>query len=467
MNFISSSFGIFMLIVFVLWWKTSYKVRIVILGLANIYFAALFGFKSLFYLAAIAAVGYIFGLIIHKTNSKTALFAGISCVVAPLLLFKYLPVYSADFSSLIAPVGISFYVFKSISYLVKIKKKAIKPQTKIIHYFNYIAFFPQLTSGPIQPIDEFLPYVKTHSHKFNRRLAYMGFCRICWGIFLKKCLADILTSYQGAMTQPEYYYGLSILWCALGYSLYLYFDFASYSQLSIGFANLLGIPVKENFISPYFSLSIGEFWRRWHISLSSFLREHIYIPLGGSKNGSLMLIISTLATFLISGMWHGATSGFILWGLLHGIYLICSRFTRTARDKIWHTFSIKKNHPLRIFSNWFWTLFFVCVAWFFFQCETLDKASYLLGYLFTPFDFSIQYVKESIMLLGFTNGVLLRLGIFAIAAFSVDWLSKDKGFGEWIIRKNIVFRTVFCYICIFCSLLYGYLGSVPNVYFAF
>lgn len=472
MNFLSFSFAGFGAILFALWWALPHKCRPVLLALANVIFAALFSAKAIVCLVAITLVGYFFGLL-QSGSRKWAFWLGVIGCAAPLICYKYLPVAAThldlfgSFQGLIAPAGISFYVFKSISYLAEIYLGRFTPERNFIHYFNYIGFFAQFSSGPIQRCNRLLPQLTNLSFSFSAPLAYNGCVRLCWGLFLKKCLADHFAAYQGALTQPEHYYGLGIVWSVLAYALYIYFDFASYSQLSIGVANLLGIQVEENFISPYFSRSIGEFWRRWHISLSSFLRDYIYIPLGGSRNGIPVLIVATMVTFLVSGAWHGATSGFLVWGALHGIYLLCGRATRGLRQTLWGALGQTTDSPLRSVIGCLFTFALVSFSWFFFQTGTLDQAAHVASYLFQPASFSIQYIKESITQLGYTPIILLRLGLFTAVAALVDWFSRKDGFGAFAQKQKPWVQIILCYFCVFSTLFFGAAGTLQNIYFAF
>ncbi len=467
MNFLSLSFAGFGAVVFAGWWGLPAKARPWLLAAANLVFAGLFGPKALVCLVLITLAGYACGLWRQKGGGRAALWLGVVACLAPLLAYKYLPLAGGAFQGLVAPVGLSFYVFKTISYLADVHKGLIPAEKNPLHYFNYVGFFAQLSSGPIQRARTLLPQLKDTALIFDRALAYSGCVRICWGMFLKKCLADHFAAYQGALYQPEHYYGLAVVWSMIAYSLYIYFDFASYSQLSIGVAELLGIQVEENFISPYFSRSIGEFWRRWHISLSGFLRDYIYIPLGGSRNGTAVLILATMATFVASGAWHGATGGFLLWGALHGIWVLIGRATRPARQAFWAKLGQNENSPLRCILGCAFTFLLVTIGWFFFMTGTLPQAGHVARHLFEPFTFSLQYLKESVTQLGYTPAILARLGLFTLLAAGIDWASRSEGFGAWVKKQRLWLLVVLCYLCIFATLFYGSAGTLQNIYFAF
>lgn len=472
MNFLSIGFLGFGLVVFALWWALPGSLRGWALGFCNLFFAACLGLQAVLALVCIAAVGWLCGLWLGKGGGRAALWVGVLACLAPLACFKYLPGLAGRFealqlfSGLLMPVGISFYVFKSVSYLVDVYKGRIAAETCPLCYCNYVGFFAQLASGPIQRAGSLLPQLKSPP-AFDRALALNGCVRLCWGLFLKKCLADLFAAHQQALAQPEHYYGLGVLWSLLAYTLYLYFDFASYSQLSIGVANLLGLQVEENFISPYLSRSVGEFWRRWHISLSGFLRDYIYIPLGGSRNGPAVLALATMVTFIASGAWHGAALGFVFWGALHGFYLLAGRLTRPAREKAWGLLRQAPGSPVRSVVGCACTFGLVSFGWLFFFSGSLGGAVRLLGVLFQPFPFSVQYVKESFTQLGYTPQNMALLAVFTLAALAVDWLARKEGFGRWAAARKGWVQVLLCYGCIFAALFYGAAGTLQNVYFQF
>ena len=468
MDFLSFSFAGFGVLVFAGWWLLSGKIRPWLLAAANLVFAHWFGPRTLICLVLICLAGYACGRLLERRQSPAILWAGVLCCLAPLAAYKYLPLAAPSaFAELAAPVGLSFYGFKTIACLADVYRRRRPAEKNLLLYFAWLGFFAQLTSGPIQRAEEFLPQLKAPG-RFDRTLAYTGCVRLCWGLFLKRCLADQFALYQGALAyKPEQYYGLAIVWSVLGYGLYLYFDFASYSQLSIGVANLLGLRVGENFLSPYFSRSIGEFWRRWHISLSSFLRDYIYIPLGGSRRGVRVLILATMVTFLASGVSHGATGGFVIWGALHGVWLLIGRFTRLVRQRVWQRLGQDEHSPLRSAVSCAVTFVLVHTGWFFFAAGTLKQAWLLAGSVFQPVSVNLQFLKESLTQLGYTPAILLQLGAFTLLAAVVDWLARTEGFGAWQARQKPWLRVALCYLCVFGALFFGAAQSLPNVYFAF
>ena len=242
MDFLSFSFAGFGALVFAGWWILPGSARPWLLAAANLVFAYGFGSRTLVCLLLVCLAGYACGLLLEKRQSPAILWVGILCCLVPLAAYKYLPLaVPSAFAELAAPVGLSFYGFKTIAGLTDVYRRRRPAEKNLLLYFAWLGFFAQLTSGPIQRAEELFPQLKQPA-RFDRALAYTGCVRLCWGLFLKRCLADQFALYQGALAyKPERYYGLAIVWSVLGYGLYLYFDFASYSQLSIGVANLLGL----------------------------------------------------------------------------------------------------------------------------------------------------------------------------------------------------------------------------------
>lgn len=473
MSFFALTFAAFFICLFFCWWLYPPKMRIPLLAIFNGYYALKTGSRVLLVLLAMTVLGWFLQRWVAKCPSRKTLWVSVVAILVPMAVYKYLPVFAQQLAwseplrKMLAPLGLSFYTFKSLSCLLEVYRGNRQPVTDPITYFDYIGFFPQLPQGPIQEPNSFFAALENLPQKLNASMAYSGCIRICWAFFLKRCLADPLSSYQMALVEPEYYYSLSMVWSLLFYALYLYFDFAAFSQMAIGLGELLGLPCAENFKSPYFSRSIGEFWHRWHISLSSFLQKYVYIPLGGSRNGTAVLILSTMMTFLLSGLWHGVTGGFVVWGLLHGFWLLCGRLTRQARERFWSATPQLVSGPVRSVLAWSFTMLLVVIGWFFFYAETIPHAMELLGQMCRPFSLSIQYVKESIVLLGFTPKLFVRrMGLVGVAA-CVDWCSREKGFGAWITERPAWFKVCLCYFCIFCSLFWGEASNLPGVYFGF
>ena len=366
---------------------------------------------------------------------------------------------------LLLPIGISFYTFQTMSYTIDVYRGLVPPQRNIVDFGAYVTLFPQLIAGPI------VQY-KTVAYDLEHRResvseASEGLQRLVIGLGKKVLIANQMGAIWediAAMSDPT---AVTAWIGAIAYTFQIYFDFSGYSDMAIGLGHFFGFHFLENFNYPYESRSVTEFWRRWHISLSTWFREYVYIPLGGSRNGVPVLILATMVTFVASGAWHGATAGFLVWGALHGIYLLIGRATKKARSRFWGALHQSENSPLRSVAGCLFTFLLVNIGWFFFMTGTLHQAQLVAQYLFQPIPFSLQYLKESFTQLGYTTTTMLRLGLFALLAAGIDWLSRKEGFGAWAARQKPVLLVVLCYLCVFASLFFGAAGTLQNVYFAF
>ena len=314
---------------------------------------------------------YIIGNLIHvKKNSKWILIIGITISLSILFFFKYFNFFISDlgslnlsntiFSKIVLPIGISFYTFQSISYLVDIYKKKIYP-TSLKNLFIFIIFFPQLVAGPIVRASKLIPQIE-RGIKINLDNYKKGLMLILWGYFLKLCISNNLDAYVSSVYN---FVGESntptLFVTAIFYSFLIYADFCGYSLIAIGILKIIGLNIPANFLRPYFSKNLTEFWRRWHISLSKFLKDYLYVPLGGNKNGFFNSLRNILIVMTIGGLWHGASLNFILWGFLHGLFLVI--------EKIFKKFNLKLNISF-LGSIYVFTL--VTILWIPFSISSFD-----------------------------------------------------------------------------------------------
>jgi len=338
MLFNSPEYFIFLPIVFFLYWfifKRSTKSQNLLLLLASYFFYGWWSWEFLFLLGASTIINYLFGFIVSSKNEKLATFflwIAIITNVGILSIFKYYNFFVNQLqngSNLIGihftpvflqiglPIGISFYTFRGLSYIFEIYKNLRKPETNLIGYSIFISFFPLLVSGPIERTTHFLPQV--HSKRtFNYIQAVEGCRLILWGMFKKVVIADSIAVYvDDIFNNYTAHSSITLILGAIGFSFQIYGDFSGYSDIALGSAKLFGFELLSNFRFPYFSRDVAEFWRRWHISLTSWFRDYLYVPLGGSKNGKLATIRNVFIIFLISGLWHGAGWNFIIWGAIN------------------------------------------------------------------------------------------------------------------------------------------------------
>ena len=398
-----STLGFFAIILFI-YYMLPLKLRWWLLLGASIVFYASADWKMLALIGASIGISYFAGLKMAeaKENSqkKKWMTATILLLVVILMIFKYYGFFANAVAGLMEnmglgtnslvfqiamPLGISYYTFKIISYLVDIYKEKIEAEKHFGYYALYVSFFPQILCGPIERADHFIPQLK-YGCKYEEKLAAEGLERIIIGLFKKLAIADRLALYVGTVFDaPTAYPGLASIMAAFFYSVQIYCDFSGYSDMAIGMAQMLGIRTRENFNYPYFSRSIKEFWSRWHISLSSWLRDYIYIPLGGNRKGKLRKNLNTLAVFLVSGVWHGSSMSFVLWGGLHGL---------------WNTISTPKKEDtpawkqiLQVLT----TFIGVTFTWVFFRAKDLATAVTMLKHMVVGFGISVDQITASLL----------------------------------------------------------------------
>ena len=280
---------------------------------------------------------------------------------------------------IILPVGISFYTFQSISYVVDVYKKRIKPTDNWFDYLFFLSFFPALVAGPIVRADYFLPQLAANNPATKENI-WGGFWLVIVGIVKKAVIADYIAQYNDLVfNDPSLYTGVQALMGVLGYTMQIYCDFSGYSDMAIGIALIMGFRLGLNFDSPYQSRNLTEFWRRWHISLSSWLRDYVYIPLGGNRKGTIRTYVNNFLTMLIGGLWHGAAWKFIFWGAMHGAGLAFHKACKPWLDKLPNNFIV-------VFICWLVTFVYVSLLWVFFRAADFEQSVEIIRNIFVDFD---------------------------------------------------------------------------------
>jgi D-alanyl-lipoteichoic acid acyltransferase DltB (MBOAT superfamily) len=440
MIFNSFEFLIFLPVIFSLYWfvfNKSLQIQNILLLISSFFFYGWYDYRFLALIFLNIIIDYFFGLVIHKSvENKRRLFLifGIVNNLVVLGVFKYFNFFSKEFCellglyglnvkpyylSVIMPIGISFYTFHGMSYIIDIYKKRISPTKNLVDYSLFVSFFPLLVAGPIERAQHLLPQIQNRRF-FNYNTAVNGCRLILWGFFKKIVIAD----YLGTLVDPifdnyESYSYNTLIWAAILFSFQIYGDFSGYSDIALGTSKLFGFELLSNFKFPYFSRDIAEFWRRWHISLSTWFKDYLYIPLGGSKVSKIKVIRNTFIIFLVSGFWHGASWNFIIWGGIHALaFLPLLLFNRNRINSIE---IIAENRTLPSFKelvNVISTFLIVTFAWIFFRSKTLVS--------------SINFIK--IIILGIINdpSVLLTkpVGISGVL------LSIPLIFFDWCFRRN-------------------------------
>lgn len=356
MLFNSISFAIFLPIVFFLYWfmtNKNLKLQNLLLLVASYYFYACWDWRFMFLLMFSTFLDYYTGLKIEESKNQNLrkfwLWLSVGINLGFLGFFKYYNFFAENFAEMlqnfglqvnpwtlkvILPVGISFYTFHGLSYVLDIYFKRIKAERNFVDYAVFVSFFPLLVAGPIERATHLLPQIKV-KREFSYEKAVDGMRQILWGLFKKMVIADNCAVFANQIfANSATASGSELALGALFFTFQIYGDFSGYSDIALGTARLFGIDLLRNFAFPYFSRDIAEFWRRWHISLSSWFRDYLYIPLGGSKGGNWMRIRNTFAIFLVSGFWHGANWTFIIWGFLNALFIMPSIILKTNRNNL-------------------------------------------------------------------------------------------------------------------------------------
>jgi len=435
MQFNSINFALFFVSFFVLYWtitKNNLKAQNLLILISSYVFYAWWDYRFLFLLIFSTLLDYVTGLKIHHSTSKSRkvwLLISVGINLGFLGLFKYYNFFIDSFATLlnsvgfqpniwtlniILPVGISFYTFHGLSYVFDIYNKKIEPTNNFIDYAVFVSFFPLLVAGPIERATHLLPQVKTR-RVFVYSKAIDGLRQILWGLFKKVVIADNCATFANMIfSNHEAYSGSTLLLGAVFFAFQIYGDFSGYSDIALGIARLLGFDLIRNFAFPYFSRDIAEFWRRWHISLSSWFRDYLYLPLGGSKGKLIVQIRNIFIIFLVSGFWHGANWTFIVWGSLNAVYflpLLISGKNRTNLNTVAEgRFLPSGKEFLQIGS----TFFLVVIAWIFFRADNVEIA---FDYILRIFSASLFSVPQF-----FPKKLIVILFLF----YFVEWIQRDK-----------------------------------------
>lgn len=401
MLFNSLEFAVFFPIVVALYFTLPVRGRIPLLLVSSCVFYMAFVPAYILILAATILIDFTAALLLEKTagRARTAILAtSIAATCAILFFFKYYNFFAdvlvglATFfgwrpSSLaldiVLPIGLSFHTFQSLSYVVEVYHRRQPAERSLAVFATYVMFFPQLVAGPIERPQNLLQQFHEH-HRFDHERATSGLKRMAWGFFKKLVIADRLALYvNDVYAAPQSHSGLQLTLATVFFAYQIYCDFSGYSDIAVGSARVLGFRLMENFSTPYASTSIAEFWRRWHISLSTWFRDYVYIPLGGNQGGALRQSRNLLITFALSGLWHGAAWTYVVWGLLNGLYLVFGKLTQRTRYRLFSLLGIESDALVRRVIAWALTFGLTCFAWVFFRATSLSDAWYIVTHFAT------------------------------------------------------------------------------------
>ncbi len=470
-----------LLFVVILFWLTEQKIRPFIIFLASLFFYGFWKIEFIPLLLFSTFCSWWFALQIYKHREKKRkklMIIALSIIIGILFIFKYLIFFTentvnllnligGNFSqislNIILPLGISFYTFQSISYVVDVYKRKIKPEKKFILYGCYITFFPQLVAGPILRANEVI-YQFKKKNKFDLNIFYEGARRIVYGLFLKVVLADniyILVD-KGFALPLDSLSGIDVWTLAFLFGFQIYFDFSGYSHIALGSAKLIGIHFPENFNFPYLSNSPKEFWKRWHISLSSWVRDYVYFTLSGikSENKSTEGLVKVVEnkkdikplfiTWVIMGFWHGANWTFLLWGIYHAIIIILYRSLKS--------FVSINSDNLKFIIGWLITTPLIMLSWIPFRSDSLESTFIMWGKVLNPLEYTFLSLHENVYLVC----AIIFLGIIFFYLFKKLLISSN------FFSKNLIFMGDIIYIATIFALTFIFFSPIKQfIYFQF
>lgn len=473
MLFNSPAYGIFLPVVFIIYWALPDRFRWMLLLVSSYYFYMSWNPKYVLLILTTTIVSYCAARLVESSYStrqkKIVLLYALIICLGLLFVFKYFNFFSESVVylmskiaipmhpvtlKLLLPVGISFYTFQTLSYVIDVYRGDIKAEKNIGVYAAFISFFPQLVAGPIERARDLLPQI-TSKKEFDYDSASYGLKLMAFGFFKKLVIADNVSTYVDyAYNSLESCTGLDLFIAVFFFTFQIYCDFSGYSDIAIGTAKLLGINLTQNFKSPYFSTSIKEFWSRWHISLSTWFRDYVYIPLGGNRCSSIKRDRNLIITFLLSGLWHGANWTFVIWGGIHGLAQIIENHLPKRNEK-----------KVYKFIAWIFVFAFCNIAWVFFRAPSLPDALYVIKTLITDLRYPSRF-RQSTLGIGDPESLYCLFFISVLAVY--DLASKKTDVIKWISSRKPVARWTVYLLLIWIILAFmPPTGTSEFVYFQF
>jgi alginate O-acetyltransferase complex protein AlgI len=486
MLFNSIDFAVFLPIFFMLYWFVfgkNLQTQNLLVLVGSFIFYGWWDWRFLLLIVFSTLVDFVVGIEISKSTDerrrKILLVLSLCTNLGLLGFFKYFNFFIENFVqafsffglkmeatslNIILPVGISFYTFQTLSYTIDVYRGTLVPTKNIIAFAAFVSFFPQLVAGPIERAANLLPQFYAPRY-FDYQKAIDGLRQILWGLFKKIVIADSCAEFANIIFNNSADYGGSTLVLgAIFFTFQIYGDFSGYSDIALGLSRLFGFDLMRNFAFPYFSRDVAEFWRRWHISLSTWFKDYLYIPLGGSKGGKWLQIRNTYIIFLVSGFWHGANWTFIVWGLLNALYMTPSLLLGNNRNNL-HIVAPNRWFPsIKALFNISLTFVLVLFAWIFFRAENITHASQYIAGIFQPSLFSKPFIIEPA-----TDMPILPLKIllFIVIFVLIEWVGREGQHALAHIGKiPTVLRWIIYYVLAMTILLYS--GKTEQfIYFQF
>jgi alginate O-acetyltransferase complex protein AlgI len=479
MLFNSIEFALFFPIVCFLYFGWARRWQTTLLLVSSCVFYMAFVPAYILILGVTIVIDYVAGIYLEKVSGrsrKVLLAVSIIATCLVLFVFKYFAFFTGSFVGfaglfgwqltsptlqILLPIGLSFHTFQSLSYVVEVYRGHQRAERDFTNYATYVMFFPQLVAGPIERPQNLLhQFHESHSFEYTRVTS--GLKRMAWGFFKKLVVADRLALYvNDVYAAPQNFNGLQLTIATVFFAYQIYCDFSGYSDIAIGSARVLGFKLMENFDAPYHSLSVSEFWRRWHISLSTWFRDYLYFPMGGDRVSRPRWAANILVTFGVSGLWHGANWTYVVWGLLNGVYLIFGRLTKGLRTQAFGSVGLTETTVLRRGIMMLTTFVLTLAAWVIFRANSLSDAWYILSHFASDWNFK-QISTEQFLLrqmpVAAAGILVLEIGHFLPRRFSVpSFLGNLPTVPRWALYAT--FTTA--------VLMFGVYRNAQFIYFQF
>lgn len=494
MLFNSIDFLIFFPVVCVAFFVIPQKLKNLFLLVASYYFYMCWNPKYALLMLVSTLITWLSGILISKARKQQGTFMSVKAVVALsfvsnlaiLFFFKYFNFFTHNLTTLfnmfgivwkepvfdvVLPVGISFYTFQALSYTMDIYRGEVEAEYNFINYALFVSFFPQLVAGPIERSKNLLHQVKA-KHSFGFDNMRKGLLQMTYGYFQKLVVAETAAiMVTQVYDHYEEYPGAVIAFATVLFAFQIYCDFGGYSNISRGAATIMGFSLMENFHNPYFAESVADFWRRWHISLSTWFRDYLYIPLGGNRRGKLRKYLNVMIVFLTSGLWHGANWTYVVWGGLNGLFQVIGELVKPARLALETKFQVRRNTVGYHFFQILGTFVLVDFTWLFFRAVNIKTALAMLHVQFTKFRFWSLF-DGTLLTLGLSYPELVSFGISLLILLAVDILKEKKinvvdgVLSQGLVTRWMIYLALFFYILIFG--IYGPLYDATQfIYFQF
>ncbi len=490
MLFNSIQFLAFFPIVCLVYFIAPLKLKNTVLLVASYYFYACWNLKYLILLFASTLITWISGFLLDKADTasyrKLIVAASFLSNLAILFFFKYFTFFLENTNRLFSllninwiipsfdillPVGISFYTFQALSYTMDVYRKKISAEKDLLSYALFVSFFPQLVAGPIERSSNLLPQMH-EQHRFDYDRCKRGFLQMLYGYYQKMVISETAAIFVTEVyNNYSQYSGTLIVVATIMFGIQIYCDFGGYSNIAIGAARILGFNLMENFHNPYFAVSVSDFWRRWHISLTTWFRDYLYIPLGGNRKGKIRKYINIMIVFLASGLWHGASWHYVIWGGINGINSVLGDLTYPARQCLTKKMQIDTERFSSKLCRIIGTFVLVDFAWLFFKANNLSHAMGLIKTVFMNF-YVADLFNGSLYSAGLSRTHMSVFCVALMVLLAID-IMKETGIDilEWYFKQSIIFRFIIYWLLLFAILVFGVYGpkydSSAFIYFQF